>query len=127
MLGQLEPSQAAISSLAGKVPGCLEPKTGVCPRSCDASAGSRSCVASAVHLLTLHSLQADLHRLVSKGPGTQDGSLLSCISLRELFISFLKSSFIIMRSDFRSISCFSGVMVYPGLAMVGEFSSDDAK
>jgi hypothetical protein len=44
---------------------------------------------------------------------------LSCISLRELFMSFLKSS-IIMRSDFRSESCFSGVLGYPGLAMVGE-------
>jgi hypothetical protein len=36
-----------------------------------------------------------------------------CISLREL--KFLKSSITIMRSDFRSESCFSGVMVYPGL------------
>jgi hypothetical protein len=50
-------------------------------------------------------------------------------------ISFLKSSItitiiiiiIIMRSDFRSMACFSGVMVHPGLAMVGEFGSDDAK
>jgi hypothetical protein len=35
-----------------------------------------------------------------------------------------------MRSDFRSMSCFSGVMVGgldPGLTMVGEFGSDDAK
>jgi hypothetical protein len=32
-----------------------------------------------------------------------------------------------MRSDFRSISCFSGVMVYPGLTMVGVFGSDDTK
>jgi hypothetical protein len=40
-------------------------------------------------------------------------------------MSFLKSS-IFMRSDFRSISCFSGVMVYPGLSMVG-LGSDDAK
>ena len=42
-------------------------------------------------------------------------------------MSFLKSSIIIMRSDFRSISCFSGVMVYPGLAMVQELGSEDAK
>jgi hypothetical protein len=49
------------------------------------------------------------------------------ISLRESFISFLKSSIIIMRSEFRSLSCFSGVMVYPGFAMVGEFGSDYAK
>jgi hypothetical protein len=32
-----------------------------------------------------------------------------------------------MRSYFKSESCFSGVMVYPGLAMVGELGSDDAK
>jgi hypothetical protein len=39
---------------------------GVCPR---------SCVASALCLLTFHGLQADLCRLVSEGPGAQDGSL----------------------------------------------------
>jgi hypothetical protein len=32
-----------------------------------------------------------------------------------------------MRSDFRSQSCFSDAMVYPGLAMVEELHSDDAK
>jgi hypothetical protein len=32
-----------------------------------------------------------------------------------------------MRSDFKSISCFSGVIVDPGLAMVGELGSDDAE
>ena len=56
--------------------------------------------------------------------------VFSCISLMELFMSFLKSSIIIMRSDFRSKSFFFffyGVMMYPGLAMVGEFDSDDAK
>jgi hypothetical protein len=50
-----------------------------------------------------------------------------CISLRELLMAFIKSSIIIMRSDFRSESCFSSVMVYPGLAMVGELGADDAK
>jgi hypothetical protein len=50
----------------------------------------------------------------------------SCLPLFSC-ISFLKSSFIIKRSDFRSMFCFSGVMVYPGLVMVGEFGSDDAK
>jgi hypothetical protein len=35
-------------------------------------------------------------------------------------MSFLNSSITIIRSNFRSESCFSGVMVYPGLAMVGE-------
>jgi hypothetical protein len=53
-------------------------------------------------------------------------SVFSCISLRELFILFLKSSIIIMRSDFRSESCFSGVMVYRELVMMGELGSDDA-
>jgi hypothetical protein len=43
-----------------------------------------------------------------------------------LFMSFLKS-ITIMRSDFRSESRFSGVVVYPVLAMVGELGSDDAK
>ena len=42
-------------------------------------------------------------------------------------MSFLKSSIIIMRRDFRSESCFSGVMVCPGLAMLGKMGSDDAK
>ena len=40
---------------------------------------------------------------------------------------YLKYSITVMKSEFRSISYFSGVMVYPGLAMVGEFGSDDAK
>jgi hypothetical protein len=53
--------------------------------------------------------------------------VLSYISLRELFMPVLKSSITIMRSDFRSEFCFSGVMVYPGLAMVGELGSDDAQ
>ena len=52
--------------------------------------------------------------------------VFSCISLRELFMSFLKSSIIIVSSDFRFESCFSNVMVYPGLAMLGELGSYDA-
>jgi hypothetical protein len=36
--------------------------------------------------------------------------MFSCISLRELFMSFLKSSIIIMRCDFKSESCFSAVL-----------------
>jgi hypothetical protein len=48
--------------------------------------------------------------------------VFSCISLMELFMS----SIIIMRSDFRSESCFSHVMVYPELAIMGELGSDDA-
>ena len=42
-------------------------------------------------------------------------------------MSFSMSSVIIMRNEFRSESCFSSVIVYPGLAMVGELGSDDAK
>ena len=48
-------------------------------------------------------------------------------SLRESFMSFLKSSIIIMRFDFKSESCFSCVLGYPGLFVVGELVSDDAK
>jgi hypothetical protein len=44
-----------------------------------------------------------------------------------VFMSFLKSSIIIMRFDFKSQSYFSGVLGYPGLAVVGELGSDDAK
>jgi hypothetical protein len=40
---------------------------------------------------------------------------------------FLMSSIIIMRSDFRYKSCFFGVMVHPGPAVVGELGSYDAK
>ena len=42
-------------------------------------------------------------------------------------MSFLKFSIIIMRSDLKSESFFSGVLGYPGLAMVGELGSDDTK
>jgi hypothetical protein len=48
-----------------------------------------------------------------------------CISLRELIMSSLKSSTSIMRSDFKSESCFSGVLSYPELAVVGVLGSDD--
>jgi hypothetical protein len=42
-------------------------------------------------------------------------------------MSFLKSSVIIMRCAFKSKSCFSGVLGYPGLAVVGALGSDDTK
>jgi len=42
-------------------------------------------------------------------------------------MSFQTSSNIIIRSDFKSESCFSGVMGYQGLTLVGELGSDDAK
>jgi hypothetical protein len=44
-----------------------------------------------------------------------------------IYVLIYMSSIIIMRSDFRSISCFSGVMVYPEPAMVGDLGSDDVK
>ena len=47
------------------------------------------------------------------------------ISIKELFISLLKSSIIIMRSDFKFESLFSIVLGYPGLALVGELGSHD--
>jgi hypothetical protein len=47
--------------------------------------------------------------------------------LRELFLSFLKSFILFMRWDFRSECSFSGVLGYPGLVVVGELDSDDAK
>ena len=40
--------------------------------------------------------------------------------LMELFMSFLKSSIIFMTWEFRSESCFIGVLGYPGLSMAGE-------
>ena len=42
-------------------------------------------------------------------------------------MSFLKFSIIVMKSDFRFKSCFSDVMMYPGLALVGELGSDATK
>ena len=56
--------------------------------------------------------------------------VFSSISLKELFMSFLMSSIItiiIKRSDFRPESCFSGVLGYPGLAVVGVLDYDDAE
>ena len=42
-------------------------------------------------------------------------------------MAFLKSSTTIMRYDFKSMSCFSGVLGYLGLVVVDELGSDDAK
>jgi hypothetical protein len=39
----------------------------------------------------------------------------------------LKSSTIIMRHDFQSVSCFSGVLGYPRLTVVGVLDFDDAQ
>ena len=41
-------------------------------------------------------------------------------------MSFLKPSISIMRYDFKFNSCFSGVLGYLGLAVVGELGSDVA-
>jgi hypothetical protein len=59
-------------------------------------------------------------------------SVFSCITLKELFMSFLKSSIIIiiiiiMSCDFKSESCFSGVLEYPEITVLRELGSDDAK
>jgi hypothetical protein len=43
----------------------------------------------------------------------------------ELLMTFLKSSISIMRCDFKTKSSFSGVLGYPGLAVV-DLRSDDA-
>jgi hypothetical protein len=48
-----------------------------------------------------------------------------CTSLSELLKSILMSSTSIMRYDFKSESCFSGVLRYPGLAEMGVLVSDD--
>jgi hypothetical protein len=42
-------------------------------------------------------------------------------------MSFLKFSIIITRYEFKSKSCFSGVLGYPGLAMLRELGYDDSK
>jgi hypothetical protein len=47
--------------------------------------------------------------------------------LRKLFMFLLNSSIIIMRCDFKSESHLSGELGYPGLVVVGELDSDDAK
>ena len=54
-------------------------------------------------------------------------SLILLYFFKGVIYVLLKVLHHLMRSDFRSISCFSGVMVYPGLAMVGKFVSDEAK
>jgi hypothetical protein len=44
----------------------------------------------------------------------------------ELFISFLKSSISIRSCDFKSKSYFSGMLGYPGLAVLEELGSNGA-
>jgi hypothetical protein len=53
--------------------------------------------------------------------------MFSHISLSELFVSFLNTYIIIMSSDFKLNSFFSGVMEYPGLVRVGKLGSVYAK
>jgi hypothetical protein len=54
-------------------------------------------------------------------------AMFSHISLSELFVSFLNTYIIIMSSDFKLNSFFSGVMEYPGLVRVGKLGSVYAK
>ena len=56
-----------------------------------------------------------------------DLAVFSCIFLSELLMPFLKSSTSIMRYDFKSKSCFSCMLGYPGLAEVGMLGSDDGE
>lgn len=53
--------------------------------------------------------------------------MFSHISLGELFIYSIKPSIIFMRWEFKSFSYFSGILGYPGLAVVVELGSDGAK
>jgi len=53
--------------------------------------------------------------------------LLFYFSLRHLCMFFLKSFNILLSFDFKSKSCFSGLLGYPGLAVVGELGSDGVK
>jgi hypothetical protein len=53
--------------------------------------------------------------------------VFSYISLSDLCMSFLKYSTSIMRYDFRSKSCFSDVLGYPGLTVVCVKFNDDAQ
>jgi hypothetical protein len=54
-------------------------------------------------------------------------AVFPCISLSELLMSFLKTSNRIMRYDFASMFCFSGVLGYAGLAELGVLGSDDGE
>jgi hypothetical protein len=53
--------------------------------------------------------------------------VFSCNSLSELLKPFLMSSTSIKRYDFKSESCFSGVLGYPGLDEAGVLLSDDGE
>jgi hypothetical protein len=54
-------------------------------------------------------------------------AVFSFIYLNELLMPFLKSSTSIMRYDFKSESCFLGVLGYLGLAVVGVLGSDNVE
>ena len=53
--------------------------------------------------------------------------MFSCISLKELFISSLKASIILMECEFSHSIALWCVLNYSGLAVVGELVSDGAK
>ena len=60
-------------------------------------------------------------------PGMKPTCLWGMVILMCSWISLsLKSSIRIMGCDYKSRSCFSGVLGYPGLAVVGELGSDGA-
>jgi hypothetical protein len=50
--------------------------------------------------------------------------VFSCISLMDLLISALKFSVIFIRLELRSPSCALVVLLYPGLAVVGQLCSE---
>ena len=54
-------------------------------------------------------------------------AMVSCISLHDLLMSFSISSTSIMKYDFKSESCFSDVLGYPGLSVLGVLGSDDSE
>jgi hypothetical protein len=54
-------------------------------------------------------------------------AMFSCISSSELLMPFLRPFTSIMRYDFESESCFSGVLAYSGLTELGVLHSDDGE
>jgi hypothetical protein len=47
---------------------------------------------------------------VARGSSLESSGRASCVSLRELLMYFFQSSIVIRRYDFKSESCFSGVL-----------------
>jgi hypothetical protein len=53
--------------------------------------------------------------------------MFSMASSAPEILSSVSSILLVMLYDFKSESCFSGLLGYPGLAVVGVLGSDDAK